>query len=306
VLAVASKNDAEAAREPFATNPRMRLKLDDFAAFVADWRRKPEQIEEIAQRLDLGLRSIVFADDNPAECAEVAAALPDVATIPLDVPPAERVRVLAASLRFEASALSREDLERHRSYMARGRADELRTQAASLEDFWRSLEMRARVRAIDPATIERVTQLTQKTNQFNLTLNRRSREEIERLAGGAGAICRTLELEDRFASHGLVGLAFAVPCDEDPTTAVIDTLLLSCRVIGRTAERHLLSHVSREAHARGYARLRGMFVPGPRNALVAGLYPELGFTASGEHDNCWEYDLEANGPIESDFIVDAA
>lgn len=305
VLAVASKNDNDVAREPFLTNPRMRLKLDDFAVFVADWRRKPEQVAEIASRLDLGLGSLVFADDNPAECAEVAAALPAVSTVVLDGPPSERVRALASSLRFETSTLSRDDLERHRSYAARARAAELRTQASSLEDFWRSLEMRARVRILDTASIDRATQLTQKTNQFNLTLNRRSRDDIERLARDGTAICRTLELEDRFASHGLVGLGFALPT-EDPATAMIDTLLLSCRVIGRTAECHLLAHLGREARERGFARLRGVFVPGPRNALVAKLYPELGFVASGADPNCWEYDLEANGPIESPFIADAA
>ena len=107
ILAVASKNDLEAARRPFADLPEMRLKLDDFAVFVADWRRKPEQITEIADALGIGLDAIVFADDNPAECAEVAAALPDVSTVCLDVPPSERVRTLAASLRFEISSLSR-------------------------------------------------------------------------------------------------------------------------------------------------------------------------------------------------------
>jgi FkbH-like protein len=305
ILAVASKNDIDVAREPFMCNERMRLTLDDFAAFVADWRRKPEQVADIASRLDLGLASIVFADDNPAECAEVAAAHPEVSTIPLDVPPSERVRRLASSLRFEASTLSRADVDRHRSYAARARAAELKTQAATLEEFWRSLEMRAHVRVLDSSSVERATQLTQKTNQFNLTLNRRSRDEIECLASDESAICRTLELEDRFASHGLIGLTFALPNDDDPDTAMIDTLLLSCRVIGRTAERHLLSHLCQAARERGFVRLRGVYVPGPRNAVVATLYPDLGFVAAGTNGNCWEYDLVANGPIESAYIEDA-
>ena len=302
VLAVASKNDAEAAREPFTSNPRMRLRLEDFAVFIADWRRKPEQIAEIAARLDLGLASIVFADDNPAECAEVEAALPAVSAIRLDLPASERVRVLGASLRFETSALSREDLDRHRSYMARGRAEELRTQASSLEDFWRSLDMRAHVRPVGPGSIERVAQLTQKTNQFNLTLHRHTREEIERLADDERAICRTLELEDRFASHGLVGLALAVPSEDEPGTALIDTLLLSCRVIGRTAEVHLLSHLGHAARERGLSRLRGTYVPGPRNELVGDLYPKLGFEPVGA--GCWEWDLARDAPIESHYIAD--
>ncbi len=303
ILAVASKNDLEAARRPFADLPEMRLKLDDFAVFVADWRRKPEQITEIADALGIGLDAIVFADDNPAECAEVAAALPEVSTVCLDVPPSERVRTLAASLRFEISSLSSEDEQRQRSYAARASAAELRSSVATLEDFWDSLQMRARVRALDRASLDRAAQLVQKTNQFNLTLRRHSRPEIEHIAGDDVAICRTLELEDRFASHGLIGLAIALPSDEDDEIALIDTLLLSCRVIGRTAEVHMLSHLSAAAIERGFTRMRGIYVPGPRNALVADVYPRLGFVACD--DGCWEYDLVANGPIESNFISDA-
>jgi FkbH-like protein len=302
VLAVASKNDPQAARQPFADRPEMRLKLDDFAVFVADWRRKPEQIAEIAETLGLGLDAIVFVDDNPAECAEVSAALPEVSSICLDMPPSERVRALAGSVRFEISALSSEDEQRQRSYAARAGAAQLRAGAATLEDFWRSLEMRARVRALDDASLDRAAQLTQKTNQFNLTLRRHSREEIERLSGDGMTICRTLELEDRFASHGLIGLAIVLPSDEDRETALIDTLLLSCRVIGRTAEVHMLSHLSAAALERGFNRMRGVYVPGPRNALVADVYPRLGFVPSGDVEGCWEYDLAANGPIESNYI----
>jgi FkbH-like protein len=301
VLAVASKNDQGAAREPFERNPGMQLRLDDFAAFVADWRPKSEQLTEIAATLGLGLDALAFVDDNPAECLQVSTALPEVRTLCLDGPPSQRVRMLAGGLRFELSSLSRDDLERGRSYTARARAAELKAGAATLEDFWRSLEMRARVRPIDASTLDRAAQLTQKTNQFNLTLQRRTREEVERLLGEDGAIGLTLELEDRFASHGLIGLGIVVP-DAEPETALVDTLLLSCRVIGRTAENHLLGHLARAAHDRGFLRLRGEYRKGPRNQLVAGLYPQLGFTAAG--DGAWEYDLASGEGIESLYIAE--
>jgi FkbH-like protein len=304
ILAVASKNDLEAAQEPFERNPAMRLALEDFATFVADWRPKSEQLAEVADTLGIGLDAIVFVDDNPAECAEVAAVFPEIATVCLDMPPSERVRTLAQSVRFEAPALSRDDLGRQRSYAARAQAQKLRSRATSLPEFWRSLDMRASVRPLDEGSFDRAAQLTQKTNQFNLTLNRRSRGEIERLARDSSAICMTLELEDRFARHGLIGLGLLVASDDDPRTAVIDTLLLSCRVIGRTAEVHLLAHLGRAASDKGFSRMRGMYVPGPRNGLVADLYPRLGFTSANGHDGCWEYDLAGNGPIESLYIAD--
>jgi FkbH-like protein len=306
LLAVASKNDMQAARQPFEQRREMRLRLEDFAAFVADWRRKPEQIAEIAGTLGLGLDAILFADDNPAECAEVEQALPEVSTVCLDCPAAEQVGRLAGSVRLELASLSREDEQRQRSYAARAGAAELQAKAETLEDFWQSLQMRARVRALDAGSIDRAAQLVQKTNQFNLTLRRHSREVIERLAADGGSLCRTLELEDRFADHGMIGLAIALESEDDPQTAVIDTFVMSCRVIGRTAETHMLAHLSAAALERGFARMRGVYVPGPRNGLVADLYPQLGFRACARSEGCWEYDLGANGAIDSPYISDEA
>jgi FkbH-like protein len=303
LLAVASHNDPDVAQEPFEQNRGMRLRLDDFAAFVADWRRKPEQVAEIAERLGLPLESLVFADDDAAECAEVAAALPDVDTIRLDVPPSERVRALAACVRLEPTAPTREDGVRAASYAALARTERLRTEAPSLEDFWLSLELRARVAPLAPEALERAAQLTQKTSQFNLTLRRRTPAELDLLCREPRTICRTLELEDRFARHGLVGLAMAVPDADEDGVAALDTLLLSCRVIGRTAERHLLAHVAAAAAEAGFARLRGVYVPGPRNALVGDLYPRLGFTPVPGRDDRWDLDL-GGPPLESPFVQD--
>ena len=282
----------------------MRLRLEDFSAFVADWRRKPEQLVEIAEQLGLGLDALVFADDNPAECAEVAAALPAVDTLVLDVPASELIRTVAASLRFELPSLTTEDAARRDSYAGRASAEALRVSGTSLEDFWRSLEMRARVQDIDEGSVERAAQLTQKTNQFNLTLVRRTVEEVRQLAAEPSSICKTLELSDRFAQHGIVGLVFAVPSAEDAATLMLDTLLLSCRVIGRTAETHLLAQLSRIAVDTGYSRLRGFYVHGPRNALVADVLPRLGFVPVPGHEGVWDYDLATNGPLQSAHIED--
>ena len=166
--------------------------------------------------------------------------------------------------------------------------------------------MRGRVRDIDATSLDRAAALVQKTNQFNLTLRRHTREEIERLVHDESAICKTLELDDRFASHGLIGLCLALPSDDDPDTVLIETLLLSCRVIGRTAEVHLLSRLGRAAIERGFGRMRGFYVPGPRNALVADMYPKLGFVAVDAQADRWEYDLARNGPIPSHYISERA
>ena len=302
LLAVASKNDLALAREPFESNPAMRLRLEHFEAFVADWRPKSDQIAEIAGNLGLGLDAMVFLDDNPAECAQVALTLPMVATLPLTVPPSEFVRTVDRNLHLETSSLSGEDRARAASYAALRRAEALRPESASLPDFWRSLEMRAWVRPVEAQSLERAAQLTQKTNQFNLTLVRRTPKQLEQLIAQPGTICRTLELEDRFAQHGIVGVAFAVPDGDDRSTVVLETLLLSCRVIGRTAEHHLIAHIAMAAADLGYERLRGIYVPGPRNALVADLYSKLGFVEVG--DSCWEVALD--GTLPTDYIIEVA
>jgi len=164
--------------------------------------------------------------------------------------------------------------------------------------------MQAHVRPVAAASLDRVAQLTQKTNQFNLTLVRRSRDEVQHLTSDPEVISRTLELEDRFANHGLIGVAFVRPDESEADTALVDTLLLSCRVIGRTAETHLLAHLAQAAIAAGFVRLRGVYTPGPKNSLVADVYPRHGFAPHPDREHTWDYDLTGNGAIESVFIAD--
>lgn len=297
MLAVSSKNDGAAAREPFERNPHMRLRLGDFAAFVADWRPKSEQVRDIVDALGVSPEDVVLLDDNPAECLEVRQRLPDVGTVVLAGPIADFPRLVASSVLLEPVSRTEEDTGRAASYTARGQAERLRGAAASLPEFWHSLEMTARVRPVTERTVERAAQLSQKTNQFNLTLRRRSPAEIDALRRSADWTCLTIGLADRFADHGIVGLCLAGPVSGGELP--IDTLVLSCRVIGRTAEHHLLAALSRQAADAGIRRLRGHYRPGPRNALVADLYDRLGFQRD---DDGWFLDLTATSPIDSPYI----
>ncbi|MBB5953681.1 FkbH-like protein [Saccharothrix tamanrassetensis] len=297
LLAVSSKNDEATAREPFERNPHMRLRLEDFSAFVADWRPKSEQVRDIVEALGISPEDVVLLDDNPAECLEVGQRLPGVGTVPLTGPVADFPRLVASSVLLEPVYRTDEDATRAASYAARDRAEVLRAEAASLPEFWRSLEMTARVRPVSERTVQRAAQLSRRTNQFNLTLRRRSPAEIDALGRDPDWICLTLALADRFADHGIVGLCLAGPAADGELP--VDTLVLSCRVIGRTAEHHLLAALSRHAAERGIRRLRGHYVPGPRNALVADLYDRLGFRRDGDD---WCLDLTGAPPIDSPHI----
>lgn len=279
VLAVASKNNAADAREPFETNPEMILKLDDIAAFEASWEPKGLTIARIAQTLNLGIDSFVFFDDNPAEREQVRQALAEVAIVEAPEDPAEYARALERGLWFEAVNLTEADSERAEQYTVERKRRELQEAFTSMDDYLKSLDMTAEIRTIDAAEMQRVVQLLAKTNQFNLTTRRHTREDVERLLSDERSIGMTVRVRDRFGDYGLIAVVIAVPdSTSEPETVRIDTWLMSCRVIGRTVEQFTLAALMNRASDLGYKRIVGEFIPTKKNALVANLYLDLGFS----------------------------
>ena len=278
LLAIASKNNPADAREPFGMHPDMVLALDDLAAFEASWDPKELALRRIADELQLGLDAFVFFDDNPAEREHIRQGLPEVEVVEVPDDPADYVRALEAGLWFESVALTDEDRARTAQYAVERRRVELKTTATNLDDYLASLEMIAQVRAIHDADLQRVVQLIGKTNQFNLTTRRHAEAQVRAIAGGAGGVALTVRLRDRFGDYGLVGVVLGIA---DGDALAIDTWLMSCRVIGRTLEQRVLHELVRRAEQLGHRRLVGEYVPTAKNALVAGLYTELGFVALG-------------------------
>lgn len=280
LLVVCSKNNPEDAREPFRSNPEFVLRLDDFAAFEANWSPKVQSLRRIASTLRLGLDSFVFFDDNAAEREHVRQALPEVLVLEAPADPSGFVRVLEDSLAFEALALTAEDRLRQAQYVAEGHRRAAAEGASTLDDYLRSLDMHGVVREIGDVDMPRVVQLLAKTNQFNLTTRRHGVEDVRRLLGTPGAIGLTLRVRDRFGDHGLVALAIAVPDEssaEEARTLRVDSFLMSCRVIGRTAEHLLIRRLIETARTLGYRALVGEYVPSSKNGLVRDLWPMMGF-----------------------------
>ncbi|MFO7905271.1 MAG: HAD-IIIC family phosphatase [Pirellulaceae bacterium] len=274
VLAACSKNDPQIAREPFLQHPEMILKLEDFAAFEASWAPKSSGIERIARILDLGLSSLTFADDNAYEREQVRAALPAVDLIALPDDPAGFSAALAAYPYFELPSFTAEDRNRGQQYRARTAARQLQEEATTLEEYQARLNMVATIGPVDGINLDRVVQLINKTNQFNLTTRRRNSEEVVQLLSRADVDIFQVRLRDCFADHGIVAVAIAVQHD---SSMDIDTLLMSCRVIGRELERVILNEISARAKGRGCNEILGTYIPTDRNALVADLYSRLGF-----------------------------
>jgi FkbH-like protein len=309
LLAVCSKNNPTDAREPFEQNSDMVLSLDDFAAFEAGWDPKTVMLDRIAQQLRLGLDSFVFVDDNPAEREAIRQALPQVEVVDLPEEPAEFVRALQAGGWFESVELTDEDRSRSRQYVAEQQRSSAMAAFNSIDGYLESLEMVADCRPLAEVDLDRVVQLIGKTNQFNLTTRRHSIDDVRAMLAMPNAIALILRLRDRFGDYGLISVLIGVPDpDDQPSTLLIDTWLMSCRAIGRTVEQFQFNELVAAARQQGYERLVGKYIPTPKNVPVRDLYRKLGFTCRDERDDgSATYDLSLmNAPEALSFVRSAA
>jgi FkbH-like protein len=286
LLAVCSKNDEAEAREALERHPGLLVRPAHFAALRINWASKPENLRAIARELNIGADALAFLDDDPVERERVRAELPEVAV--LEPPPSPEG--WAAAVRdhplFARLTLSEEDRQRQRHYAEQAARVGARSAAPSLEEFYRSLAQEVRVERLTRESAERAAQLTQKTNQFNLTTRRYTLPELLRIEDSGEAQVFTARVRDAYGDSGLTGLAIL---RETPSAVEIDTFLLSCRVLGRGVETALLSFVLGRARALGPRPLRGRFVPTRKNAPARDFLRDHGFhlEAEGPEGAAW-------------------
>jgi FkbH-like protein len=297
VLAVCSKNEEVNAKEPFEKHPDMRLKLEDVAVFRANWNNKVDNLRDIAKILNIGLDSIVFLDDNPAERAIVREFLPMVETPDLPEDPSGYVRALARYAYFETISFTKEDEVRARSYRDNAQREELLLSLGDTESYLRSLEMVGDVGALDGFSVPRVGQLINKSNQFHLTGTRYSEAELLALSGDPNVTIKHFRLTDRFGDNGLIS---AVVLRQAGDSLDIDTWVMSCRVLGRSMEEFIANEIALIARARKARVIVGIYRPSAKNKLVASLYHRLGFSEveSGGDVSRWIFDItNSNQPF---------
>ena len=281
LLAIASKNDEATVREAFARHPEMVLRWEDFAAHRISWDPKEIGLRQLAEELNLGLDSLVFLDDNPVECAAIKRALPAVQVYCLGRDPVAFRSILNGIATLDRPVLTQEDAERTRMYLQARRRKEHEERHQSREEFLVSLQMRAEVARADAVTLPRVVQLIEKTNQFNLTTRRHAPEAVRAMLADDGARVLTLRLSDTYGDLGLVCVGILRRAPEDAREWRIDTFLMSCRVMGRGVEDAFLAFMVGEVKAAGGERLRGEYIPSPKNGIVSDLYPQRGFVPAG-------------------------
>lgn len=298
VLAVSSKNNDATARLPFREHPEMLLRENHIAVFQANWTDKATNLKAIARTLALGLESLVLLDDNPAEREQVRQAVPEVAVPELPADAALYPRVLLAAGYFEAIAFSGEDSRRADDYQANAERAALLETAGDLDAYLRSLDMVISFSPFDAVGRDRITQLINKSNQFNLTTRRYTAAEVQEIEADPSCFALQVRLADRFADNGMISV---VICRRQGETWEIDTWLMSCRVLGRKVEVAVLQEIARQARAAGAKRLLGRYIPTSRNELVKDHYPKLGFsllTQQEDGSSNWGLDLAALGPAD--------
>lgn len=304
VLAACSKNNEEDAKLPFQAHPEMVLSLEDWAVFVANWLPKDENLRRIAQSLNLGLDSLVFVDNSPTERAWIRRQLPEVETVEMPEDPALFIQALDRPRYFEALSLTREDRFRAEAYRSNLARQELAAGTTNLDEFLAGLAMRVELRPFEEANIPRITQLINKTNQFNLTTRRLTENQVRALMNRPDCYTQSMRLCDRFGDNGLTGVLVALP---EHDTLRIDLWLMSCRVLGRRVEEVMLASLVEYGRVHGFRQLRGEYIRTPKNAVVRDLFDRLHFARvqEGPEEVCaYRLNLAESRSVPDYFQVD--
>lgn len=301
LLCLVSKNTEADVFEVFRERPEMPLRPEHLAAWRVGWRPKAQALAELAAELNLSPDAFVFLDDNPLECAEMRAALPEVLTLQLPADDADIPEFLKHVWAFDRRKCTEEDRRRTLMYRQNAERSRFEREAAGVGEFLAGLRLRVDVAPPSGEEWARVAQLTQRTNQFNLTTVRRTEAEVRDLRRG-GLECLRVQVSDRFGDYGLVGaLIFGARGD----ALRIDTMLLSCRVLGRGIEHAMLAHMGAVAVRRGLARVEAPFVPTPRNEPAENFLTSVGGVPRREADNRTVFHFPAEAAAGTKYLPGA-
>lgn len=288
LLVLVSKNEASDVWQVCDQHPDMLIKRGDIAAAQINWQAKSASLKAIAQELNLGLDAFVFIDDSPNERLEVTTHAPAVTVLPMPADPSQYVEFLAQLWCFDATSVTAEDKQRTQYMQQEKQRQQLQTDGDSLSSYLEALQLEITLRPPQDAELNRVAQLTQKTNQFNFSLIRRSLIEIQTLS--AEYSIWTVSVQDRFGDYGLVGVAIVKPM---ANRLLVDTFLMSCRALGRNVELVLMAKLFEVAQQQGLSQMVAPYTMGPRNGQIKTFLQGIGFQA-------------VNGEADTDLDIDPA
>ena len=279
LLAINSKNNEADALEVLDKHPDMVLRRKHFAAYRINWQDKVSNLKALAQDLNIGIDSMVFIDDNPRECELVRQQSPECRVFCLPEKPHLIPRFLESVPGLECLSLTEEDTRRGEMYQAQLVRGQTAARFENLEDFWKDLQLEVKIEPAQPFSIPRIAQLTQRTNQMNLTTRRHTESQVEALVADPNWRVVSVAAKDRFGDHGIIGVMF-LKLEQD--RCHIDNFLMSCRVLGLNLEQYMIAYAAAVARQAKRKTLLGEFIPTAKNKVAADMYPKLGFKRIGE------------------------
>ena len=286
LLAINSKNNFDDAMQIIKDHPNMVLKEDNFVCIRINWNDKVVNMKEISDELNIGLDSMVFFDDDPVNREYVKSNLPEIQTIDIS-DPSNFSKILKSINDFQMLKITDEDMTRNKMYLEQRKRTELKTQVGDLQDFLKQLNISVKIKNADSFTIPRISQLTVKTNQFNLTTRRYQEEDIRKFSQDKDKIVECAQVEDKFGDNGITGVYIINKDNKQEWT--IDTFLLSCRIIGRGVEDGMLHQIIEKARKEGVSKIRGEYIKTKKNKPAENFFPTFGFKKEG---NFWILDTK--------------
>lgn len=291
LLAISSKNNYEDAMDVFKNHPNTVLKEENFVVMRINWDEKESHLKEISKILNLGTDSFVFIDDSEYECERIKKTMPEVTVYKMPKDPTEITTFFEKIEDFDFVNISEEDRKRAKMYHEEARREELKISSPTLEDFYFSLKMKLQIGSVTADKFQRISQLTQRTNQFNLTTKRYTEEDIKYFSENEDYRLYWARLSDNFGDYGIIAAAILL---RENDGFIIDTFLLSCRAIQRTVETAFLAYIFKKAKEEGIKYIKGKIIYTKKNIPARDFYQRHNFTKITQNENEEEWFAEVN------------
>ena len=301
ILAINSKNNTDDAMDVIKNHPNMILREEHFVSIKINWNDKASNLQEIATELNIGLDSMVFFDDDPVNRELVRSTMPEVLTPELPKDPYLFSMIIKNLNDFNVLKITDEDAKRGQMYLQQRKRIEFSQKTNNLDNFLNQLNIKVTVKPASEFTLPRISQLTLKTNQFNLTTKRYHEEDIKSILNSSSNIVQCVQVKDKFGDNGITGV-YIINKDNDLEWS-LDTFLLSCRIMGRKIEDGVLDHIIAQARDAGVRRIKATYIPTKKNMPVKDFLPNFGFK---QENNSWYYyiDEKVKKPNHIEMIID--
>ena len=286
LLAINSKNNFDDAIEVIQKHPNMILREENFASTKINWDDKVTNLQKISEELNIGLDSMVFFDDDPINQEYIKESLPEVLVMDLPKDSSQYAQIITEMKEFDVLKITEEDTKRSDMYLGQKKRKELENKVSDFNEFLKQMNIEVNVQKANNFTIPRISQLTLKTNQFNLTTRRYQEEEILKFSSSEDKIVECVQVSDKFGDNGITGTYIIEKTNNDEW--IIDTFLLSCRIMGRGVEEIMMNQIIEKAKSSGIKRIKGEFIPTTKNKPAQNFYENSGFK---KKDKFWVFNL---------------